>query len=276
MAQRTRSRSDRADDDALSDDFGLVSDAEIAAFMADQEAEDAGEQEKTAGTGFWNLQTASGVGLIGVGALYSLQQIGLLPFGADLSGLVTMLPILAAVLIMLTGFGVLSWSPAARRRRKAREKAARIRQKEQNRRARQSSRTVGRDPFEGVPEALQTAGRVAASAAATAGRGAMRAAEIARAQQKARKRGAATRGKRLGLDRKRRKISGVAAGIARYTGLDPTIIRIALVAAAIFSQGAVVVGYILLSMFLPKLSDNEADGAEDDDFDDDPIVVIRG
>ena len=78
--------------------------------------DDMTEEEKEAG--FWNLQTASGIGLIGVGSLYSLQLLGLLRLGSPiLQNLVQVLPIFAAVLIMLTGFGVLSWSPAARRRK---------------------------------------------------------------------------------------------------------------------------------------------------------------
>jgi phage shock protein C len=40
-------------------------------------------------------------------------------------------------------------------------------------------------------------------------------------------------GKRFAVDRENGKIAGVCAGIANHTGLDPTIIRIAFVLAAL-------------------------------------------
>jgi hypothetical protein len=142
--QRRRSRPDEAEQ--YDDEFGFVTDDDIEAYMAEQEL----EEETEAEAGFWNLQTASGMGLIGLGALYSLQLLNLLPFGSEvLFELVQILPVFAAVLIMLTGFGVLSWSPAARRRRKARERAARRRKKARERAARRepsARKTVGGGP----------------------------------------------------------------------------------------------------------------------------------
>lgn len=61
------------------------------------------------------------------------------------------------------------------------------------------------------------------------------------------------------------KISGAAAGIARYLGLDPTIVRIAFVVGAIFSQGAAVVLYLILSFVMPPADgdDEGPKGAQD-------------
>lgn len=73
-------------------------------------------------------------------------------------------------------------------------------------------------------------------------------------------------GRRLTKKRSERKISGVAAGIADYFGLDPTIIRIAFVIATMASQGAALLLYIILSFALP----NE----DSKDSDDDPIIQI--
>ena len=262
MSTRNRPRqTDRPDSDVYDDEFGLVTDADIDAYLAEQDLEEETESKKEAG--FLNLQTASGLGLIGLGALYSLQQLGILGLGKDLTGLVTILPILASVLIMLTGFGVLSWSPAARRRRKARERAARARTKA-------SRKTMGRSESGRSTSTAAAAFGLAGKAVLEAGRTATRAAEVAFAEQQARNRsGSRDRSKRLTKDRRNRKISGVAAGIANYTGLDPTLVRIAFVALAIFSQGIAVPLYFVLSMALPN-----APRPSDDPFDDDPFVRV--
>lgn len=268
MATRPRQRpTDSPDSDVYDDEFGLVTDADIDAYLADQDLEQESET-RSKESGFLNLQTSAGLGLIGMGALYGLQQTGLMPFVPDLSAIVALLPVLASVLIMLTGFGVLSWSPAARRRRKARERAAR--------QQRQARKTMGRDGRKDDRRSTSSAAGAAATLAfgvagkamMDAGRSATRAAELAYARQKADARhdGRARSG-RLTKDRRNRKISGVAAGIARATGLDPTIVRIAFVVAAFFSQGLAIPLYVILSMVLP----NEE---RDDDDDDDPFIRV--
>ncbi len=262
MATRPRQRpTDRPDSDVYDDEFGLVTDADIDAYLADQDLEEESET-RSKESGFLNLQTGAGIGLIGMGALYGLQQTGLMPFVPDLSAIVALLPVLASVLIMLTGFGVLSWSPAARRRRKARERAAR--------QQRQARKTMGRDDrrstFSPAGAAATAALGVAGKAMMDAGRSATRSAELAYARQKANARSEGrTRGGRLSKDRRNRKISGVCAGIARSTGLDPTIVRIAFVAAAFFSQGFAIPLYFILSMVLPN---------EEREDDDDPFIRV--
>lgn len=268
MSTRPRPRQpDRTDSDVYDDEFGLVTDGDIDAYLADQDLEEEVETEKE--SGFLNLQTASGLGLIGLGALYSVQLTGILPFWPDLSALVAILPVLASILIMLTGFGVLSWSPAARRRRKARERAARMHRdarKTMGRGDRQADRRS--DLRDAAAAAAGAAIGVAGRAIADAGRSATRAAEVAFAQQQAarRREGAKRSGSyRLTKDRRNRKIAGVAAGIANYTGLDPTLVRIAFVALAIFTHGAAIPLYVLLSLFLPNEPRPERDAFEDDD-----------
>ncbi len=252
MSTRSRPRS-RSQEDVYDDEFGFVSDDDIAAFMAEQELEEETEEKKQAG--FWNLQTASGMGLIGLGALYSLQLIGLFPLGsALLQNLVQILPIFAAVLIMLTGFGVLSWSPAARRRAKARKRAAR------RRRQRRRTKTVGRPPTDEAGRRAQSAFDQAERALSAAGRTASRAVDEAKARRaQARREGR----RRLLKDRENRKLTGLAAGMANYFGLDPTVVRIAWVVAMVFTQGAALVPYIVLSMVV---------GNEEPD--DDPMIRV--
>lgn len=255
----TRERPGRPRDESdVDDEFSFVSDADITAYLLDQEVEE--EQTETK-EGFWNLQTASGMGMIGLGALYSLQQIGLLPLGSSvLSSLVAVLPVLASVLIILTGFGVLSWSPATRRRRKARERATRLRT--------QQRKTMGRPPpltdrpgFEQAERVLRDAGRLAGTAARAAATAAGDAARTSRQNRRA--------GRRLTRDYRNRKLTGVSAGLANYFGLDPTIVRLIWVAATIFTSGSALVPYIVLSLVLPR------GDAEDDAEDAPPVRVVR-
>ena len=47
------------------------------------------------------------------------------------------------------------------------------------------------------------------------------------------------------------KISGVCAGLARYSGIDVTIIRVVFVLAVIFGVGFPVLIYFILSLLMP-------------------------
>lgn len=261
MSTRSRPRPSQ-EDEAYDDEFGFVSDDDILAYMAEQELEEETEEKKQAG--FWNLQTASGMGLIGLGMLYSLQLIGLFPLGsALLQNLVQVLPIFAAVLIMLTGFGVLSWSPAARRRAKARKRAARRRRQRESRQQTQR-KTVGRrsstdEAGQRAASAFAQAEKVLGVAGSVAGR--------AMDEAKARRADARRKGRtKLLKDRSNRKLTGLSAGMANYFGLDPTVVRIGWVLATIFSQGGAIIPYIILSMITG--SETEADD------DDDPIIRV--
>lgn len=49
-----------------------------------------------------------------------------------------------------------------------------------------------------------------------------------------------------------RKITGLAGGIGEWLGVDPTIIRIALIASGVFSFGTTLLLYVIGSMFVPK------------------------
>ena len=198
--------------------------------------------------------------------LYIMQLIGFLPFGSTmLQNLVQVLPIFAAVLIMLTGLGVLSYSPAARRRRKARKRAARRRRQ---RRSQQAKKTMGRAPR------ADAAGRRAASAFAqaekalgAAGHVASQAAGRAITEAKARRRAARKKGRtRLLKDRKNRKLTGLAGGMANYFGVDPTVVRALWIIATMASSGGAIAVYIILSM----VTGND----EEDAVADDPLIRV--
>jgi phage shock protein C len=54
------------------------------------------------------------------------------------------------------------------------------------------------------------------------------------------------------LDKQNGKWLGVCAGIADYTGVDVTIVRIALVALTLFGSGAPVLAYFAAAWLAPK------------------------
>ena len=256
MATRQR-RSSRSDsDEALDDEFASISEEDIQAYLAEVEDE---EEEEKPDPGFLNLQTGAGLGLIGLGGLYTMQLLGFLPLGASLATLVAVMPWVAGILIMLTGFGVLSWSPAARRRRKARERAVRAAR-------RRKQKTMGRQrrsaPTDAAGRRARSAFEQAARASATAGRTARRAIDASRERTRSMTAGRSV-GRRLAKNRQDKKITGVASGIAAYFGIDPTVVRIAFVLASIFGQGAGLIIYLILSFVLPN---GEASGDDDDPY----------
>jgi len=53
------------------------------------------------------------------------------------------------------------------------------------------------------------------------------------------------------LDKKNRKWSGVCAGIADYTGVDVTVIRIGFVISSFVLQGAPLLAYIVIAWMAP-------------------------
>ncbi len=48
------------------------------------------------------------------------------------------------------------------------------------------------------------------------------------------------------------KVSGVCAGLAKYSGIDVTVIRLGFVLAAVFGVGAPVLLYFILAIMMPE------------------------
>ncbi|MEL6613935.1 MAG: PspC domain-containing protein, partial [Bacteroidota bacterium] len=196
---------DRLDEGLYDDFYDEVTDEEIEAFLDEQAYEELSQKKP----GFWNLPTASGISLIGLGTLYSLQQMGL-PLWSGLGELMTVLPWLAGILIILLGFGLLSWSPDRRRKkqkraeRRRKQQAARKRRERERREAasskgRTSSRRQRREERRDERRAARSSSRTAKSS-----------------------------GRRKKLMKSReKKILGVAGGIGDFLGIDPTLVRIA-------------------------------------------------
>jgi phage shock protein C len=56
---------------------------------------------------------------------------------------------------------------------------------------------------------------------------------------------------RFALDKTNAKVMGVCAGFARWTGIDPTIIRIAAVALTLLGVGSTIILYLLVGLIAP-------------------------
>ena len=113
MRSRTRTRNTTEEIPPLLDfednfDLDSLSEEELEDFLFE-------EPEKES-KGLFNLPTVAGLSLIIVGLVYIFQQLGVLT-GFDLGALIAMLPWLAGMLIILLGFGVLSWRPNRKKKR---------------------------------------------------------------------------------------------------------------------------------------------------------------
>jgi phage shock protein C len=219
--------------------YGLdddITDDDIEDFLYSKDAE---EQKP----GFWNLPTAAGLSTIGVGSAYLLQELGLFSSGFDFSALVG--PWLIGVLIILIGFGVLSWSPNRKKRKqKQRARAGR-------RRARSES----------------------SRAASGASRREQRKERKTERRTERRERFAA-RKQKFTKSRTNKKIFGVCGGIGQAFGIDPTLVRIAFVIALIAAGGTAIPIYLLLAWLMPN-GDAVASDIADSDLDDDRLIIIR-
>ena len=109
MRQQVADPESRLDDRSeLSVELESMSDDEIEELLFNE--------EEPRDKGFFNLPTMSGLAMILVGVVYLLQEFGLWT-GPSVSFFVSTLPWLAGILIILIGFGVMSWRPGKRRRK---------------------------------------------------------------------------------------------------------------------------------------------------------------
>jgi phage shock protein C len=54
------------------------------------------------------------------------------------------------------------------------------------------------------------------------------------------------------LNRREAKVMGVAAGLADYTGVDPTVIRLGLIAATLITGPVMILFYLLTGWLAPQ------------------------
>ncbi|MFQ5568553.1 MAG: PspC domain-containing protein [Rhodothermales bacterium] len=110
--QSTRSQEQSYDEFEDSLDLDAFSEDELEEYLFEDEE---GERKKP--NGMFNLPTMAGLSMIVVGIIYMLQQLGVFAGGGFLASLVPMLPFIAGILIILLGFGVLSWRPKKKKRK---------------------------------------------------------------------------------------------------------------------------------------------------------------
>ena len=228
--------------------FGLdeVTEDDVAIFLAEQDEEERLAEKKA---GFLNVQTGAGLGLIGVGALYLMQLVGLAPLVFD-PAFISLLPVLAGILIVLTGFGVMNQNRSNKRkqrkkaaaRKKATQKSAKTaaRAQKQERSGRRSrARPLGTSPAD---ESAMTAREARRRERVTTTRAPSRAATTSKKRRQ-----------RLAKSSADRKVFGVAGGLGEFFNVDPTLIRLAFVAATVLSFGTIAVPlYLLLGLVLPN------------------------
>jgi phage shock protein C len=213
MKTRPPSRkSEREQPGVLADELGSL---DLESLSDDELERMLFEESADAEKGFWNLPTIAGLSLIVVGVAYIFQELGLWN-GFDVSVLAEMLPWLAGILIILLGFGVLSWRP---KKRKKVKKSVRVPSTWKI-----QWRSSGEETL-----VLEPASR--------------------------------DEGDKKRLTRSRnKKISGVAAGIAEYFSIDPTLVRIAFVVGLIASGGPpLILAYIILAVVMPEPDKNKAE-----------------
>lgn len=58
--------------------------------------------------------------------------------------------------------------------------------------------------------------------------------------------------RRLTRSRDDKMIAGVCGGLARYAGMDPTLVRVLAVIAAVFAFPGAVIGYVVAWAIMPE------------------------
>lgn len=58
--------------------------------------------------------------------------------------------------------------------------------------------------------------------------------------------------KRLTRSREDHMLGGVCGGLARYAGMDPTLVRVLAVIAAVFAFPAAIIGYVVAWAIMPQ------------------------
>ena len=157
------------------------------------------DEPEESNNGIFNLPTIAGFSLILVGAGVILERMGIMDLPLS-EVAVTIIPWLAGILIMLLGFGALSWRPKRKKIKKIRVDT----------KAKRPKVKIEKGPSS-TPARLRKS--------------------------------------------KDKKMQGVAAGIAEYFNIDPTLVRIAFVISGFLAPPAsffaVFIAYIILSKILP-------------------------
>lgn len=118
MPMRTRTRQRIDEEEELPPFLSTHDSIDIESLSDDELTEFLFDEEKPQSTGILNLPTVAGLSIITVGIAYLLDKMGFVPgFSGGFGNLPQVLPWLAGILIILLGFGVLSWGPKKKSKR---------------------------------------------------------------------------------------------------------------------------------------------------------------
>lgn len=175
--------------------------------------------------GFFNFANIAGAGFLAVGSLYVLQLLGL-PF--EVSGMIEALPIIGGFLITLLGFGF--FTPERR-----------LLRQEKRRMKKMAKRGIADSTnWESKLSNAQLSGSSDTKLGGVGSKQRSTPIEEYGLRQK----------KKVYKSRRDKKIAGVCGGLARYFGIDSTIVRVFFAGAAILGWGATIPLYIVLAIIL--------------------------
>lgn len=184
------------------------------------------EEDKKPASKFWNFASISGVAMVFVALSLIVQTIlnnvlGI-QLGADLSRLVEILPVVGGILLVLVGFGFLAGEKRAKHKTKKQKRIKEIEREISMASGDKLDAFLNTEKAEGPKTARPVDGY------------------------------AYSKSKKLFKSRFDKKISGVCGGLARYLGVNSTVVRLVFGLGAIFGYGSLVLVYIALALILDK------------------------
>ena len=238
-----------------------ISDEELDAFFFEDEVEP---------ESWFNAPTLTGIALIVVGLVYLLAEMGIFS-AAALPQIASVLPWLAGIFVVVLGFGLLSRGRSDSRREKEeteRRKARSSAQKHTPGPAREPSFSRTTEGHSANQTSTRSQQRSATTSESSGYEGPSKY-EDSRERRREQTSADRTSGsswnpfkgeKSLRRSMSNKRIMGVCSGIARYFGLDVTLVRVAFVIGLLVTGGQFAFAYIALGWAMPKdteLSDEE-------------------
>lgn len=227
MAEKTRNTTHQS-----ADSFTEFEDYQLRSTMRDFLEEEDKKEKST----IWNFATITGIAMLLVSMLYIIQLIGL-PIASGLPDLVTVLPIIGAVLIAFIGFGFFVGD---------RKRVKRALKKQKERRQDYFEKEFASDNFD-EEEEIDLEQELFGE-------------ENFKSKSKTKSRVgqgsfdhyALRQSKKLYKSRTDKKWAGVCGGLAKYFGVSSTVIRILFIITFFASSGSTLLVYIALALALDK------------------------
>ncbi len=185
----------------------------------------------------WNIATISGLVIIFLTFTYVVQALVGGYWGPDLTGLMQILPVIGGVLLIIVGFGFLAGNKEKKERDMLKNDI---------------------ETGSGAGNHEEKTGFERKAADTSAGSRESAAGEEAYDYEQRSAGGseydpyAMRMHKKLYKSRTDKKMAGVCGGLARYFGMDSTIMRLIFVVATLITSGSVLLLYIALAIVLKK------------------------